>query len=519
MESAPLDIGWDDDGDVDPKEAAAVAAAELADELDHVAGLEVAAGGDGPKFFPKIVQSAPAIPQIMTTAAASDGPLTQPASAPETKVTAEPKLKRKLESGPAEQEDVESDEVQQPGATSATDSAVDGVVAGAGSAELDGAVERRLGAETILPANPFGELADESLEAFIECTIYEEAVTQAEAAEEPTTGDGAVADDGKVALAVATDGLTAEKCLAADLLLMQPKKRSIPVGWAVGGAAAVLAAGLLIGYALWGGGQEGAVESVASVAKVNAKKSSPAELTSVADSKVAKPAQAKIDADAKDDADPKALAGAKAQANADAKAQANADAKAQANADAKAQANADAKAQADADANAQADAKSQADAAAKSQADADAKAAAAMANGSGCAVSVETGRDDTVAFVGDTELGTGSGPFPSPCGEVKLRIEHPRYQTFIKTVSASPGAPTVVKASLKRPTFSLKVRSSPSGATVWVNGRTVGRSPVSVSVTGFERASIRLMKEGYGTKGRRVYVKKNQSVLVGLTKE
>ena len=52
--------------------------------------------------------------------------------------------------------------------------------------------DRTPGSGFILPANPFGELESESLEHFIECTIYEEASTTEAAADLDEVDDGLV---------------------------------------------------------------------------------------------------------------------------------------------------------------------------------------------------------------------------------------------------------------------------------------------------------------------------------------
>jgi hypothetical protein len=100
-----------------------------------------------------------------------------------------------------------------------------------------------------------------------------------------------------------------------------------------------------------------------------------------------------------------------------------------------------------------------------------------------------------------------------PCARATVVYQRPRYANLSKPFSPKEGATTKVSARLERPTFTLRVVSSPPNATVTVQGRSSGKSPVTAKVPGFEAVTVKVTKPGYQAKTTKVTAKKNGTVV------
>ena len=105
-----------------------------------------------------------------------------------------------------------------------------------------------------------------------------------------------------------------------------------------------------------------------------------------------------------------------------------------------------------------------------------------------------------------------------PCGEHTLSIKTPRYKPHQQKIVATPEEPFEAKVVLARPTFVLRLLSRPKGATVYVGGRRVGKTPRQVRVLGYETARIKVVKKGYATWTRSVYMKKRKTTVLATMK-
>jgi hypothetical protein len=133
-----------------------------------------------------------------------------------------------------------------------------------------------------------------------------------------------------------------------------------------------------------------------------------------------------------------------------------------------------------------------------------------------CAVELDVRPDDAIAFAGKTRLGRARGRLELPCGETVLAFEHPRYERATRSIDLAAGEPSSVSLRLERPTFRLRVTSKPSGARVTYGGRSVGTTPLTFPVTGFERTRLRVISPGHRPVSRQIYPKGNRSVSVSL---
>ena len=62
-----------------------------------------------------------------------------------------------------------------------------------------------------------------------------------------------------------------------------------------------------------------------------------------------------------------------------------------------------------------------------------------------------------------------------------------------------------MRVRLDRPSFKVKVTSSPSGAAITVGGNAAGRTPATVSVPGYENVTVEVSRSGYASMSRKVY--------------
>jgi hypothetical protein len=355
----------------------------------------------------------------------------------------------------------------------AVGAAVDALTGPAGDNAVEANEDQRVPhSGIVLPANPFGELNSESLEHFVECTIYEERAPTGE-----PTGELASEGSGPVVMAPAAEpepdvvsGMIGEASEPALVTSEPPRSdppiapvaaqrppmpmpmpmpmvaharaptdlpfiaRAVPMTWALGGVGVALITGLIVGYVIWGGGSTTAP----------AKDDSPDSNTSFVAPQV--------------DAAPVADAAAPV---------------------------------------------APVDAGEPRIAEA-------------CSVDVGTEPEGSEVKLGDKRLGETPGNFVVPCGDVAITVDHPRYAALTRTVSTEPGTPAELEGSLERPVFKLTVRTQPSKATVSINGRRVGVSPVTLSVRGFERHKVVVSKRGYRAAGRRVYLKETNAVNLRL---
>lgn len=97
---------------------------------------------------------------------------------------------------------------------------------------------------------------------------------------------------------------------------------------------------------------------------------------------------------------------------------------------------------------------------------------------------------------------------------MKATFRRAKYQTQVHTIA--PGD-TTADVRLERPGFKVKVTSRPAGATVKVGGAAVGKTPVVITLPGYETTSIELTRNGYAVTSQRVYAgKSGQKVDVKL---
>jgi hypothetical protein len=109
--------------------------------------------------------------------------------------------------------------------------------------------------------------------------------------------------------------------------------------------------------------------------------------------------------------------------------------------------------------------------------------------------------DAIVSVAGETYSGSAlerMGPFPP--GLLALRIQAPEYETVEQSVDLQPGETERMRLTLPpvaRGPGKFRVRSSPSGATVLIDGKVRGLTPVTLELASGRTYELALSQEGY----------------------
>lgn len=84
------------------------------------------------------------------------------------------------------------------------------------------------------------------------------------------------------------------------------------------------------------------------------------------------------------------------------------------------------------------------------------------------------------------------------CGHpIVVLAGKPQYEMWQKTVTTREGDEAVVVAALRRPRTVLRIESTPPGATVLLNHKDIGITPLTTEVSAFTTALLTLRKAGY----------------------
>jgi PEGA domain-containing protein len=106
-------------------------------------------------------------------------------------------------------------------------------------------------------------------------------------------------------------------------------------------------------------------------------------------------------------------------------------------------------------------------------------------------------------------IGTTPQKVTLPCGNpVELTIRKGRLVPAVHTVTpTAEGAK--LRVALAKPTFQVKVSSTPAGATVTMNGKSLGVTPTMIRIPAFEASALTITKDGYATETETVTPKSN----------
>jgi hypothetical protein len=110
--------------------------------------------------------------------------------------------------------------------------------------------------------------------------------------------------------------------------------------------------------------------------------------------------------------------------------------------------------------------------------------------------------------IDDKDVGTAPLAHDGPCERRRVEVSSARYAPATRWATPTTDRPETLDVTLVRPTHALTVTTIPPGATISIDGRRAGTSPVVVQVTGFQAVRITADKPGYRSVTRRVYTKR-----------
>jgi PEGA domain len=138
----------------------------------------------------------------------------------------------------------------------------------------------------------------------------------------------------------------------------------------------------------------------------------------------------------------------------------------------------------------------------------------------GCAVDVRSDPDGADIQVAGQAMGSTPTRFELPCGSHEIEVRRSRYAGAVRKVRLRPGKLDRVEVRLSRPDHKLRIVSAPVGATVTVNGKQVGTTPVVATVKGYQHIRVRIERPGFAPWSRKLYAREPLTRLsVKLTPE
>lgn len=129
--------------------------------------------------------------------------------------------------------------------------------------------------------------------------------------------------------------------------------------------------------------------------------------------------------------------------------------------------------------------------------------------GSGpCRVVVSSTPAGSMVMLDGSKMGPSPITLAAECGKHKIEIDHPRYAAQAKQITLTEGKEETLDVTLARPTHVVTVKSNPPGAQVFINGRRAGTTPTKLKILGFVRLDLELKKTGYQPVSTKLYSKK-----------
>jgi hypothetical protein len=142
-----------------------------------------------------------------------------------------------------------------------------------------------------------------------------------------------------------------------------------------------------------------------------------------------------------------------------------------------------------------------------------------LVGGGPCKAVIRTTPAGSIIRVDNTNVGPSPLTLATGCGKRKIDVVHPRYALGSRVVTLAEGKTESVDVTLTRPQHVLTITSQPPGAQVFLDGRPAGSTPTKLNVLGFVTLKLEIKKTGYAPQSVKHYSKTAQDkVAVRLTK-
>lgn len=137
-----------------------------------------------------------------------------------------------------------------------------------------------------------------------------------------------------------------------------------------------------------------------------------------------------------------------------------------------------------------------------------------------CEVEVSSAPQGAEIVLGKDVIGTTPAKLVLPCGvESKLTFKKQRFALAQRAVTPKAEGQKPVRVALAKVTFTVKVSSSPPGATIYLGAKSLGITPATVKVPAFETSTLKISKEGYAPDVQKVTPKSNNLSILSMLKK
>ncbi len=118
-------------------------------------------------------------------------------------------------------------------------------------------------------------------------------------------------------------------------------------------------------------------------------------------------------------------------------------------------------------------------------------------------------------------VGTTPAKLTLPCGvESRLTFRKQRFVSAQRAVTPNPAGQKPVRVALAKVTFTVKVSSSPPGATIYLGTKSLGITPAAIKLPAFETSTLKIAKVGYAPDVQKIAPKTNNlSISATLKKQ
>jgi PEGA domain len=131
-------------------------------------------------------------------------------------------------------------------------------------------------------------------------------------------------------------------------------------------------------------------------------------------------------------------------------------------------------------------------------------AAEGPAAASGCQLRISASANPATIEIDGVARGETPALVDVPCRPVHVELRRARYAAAERTVEPGPGV-TEVELRLSRPVVAVRILSRPAGATVRLNGKDLGKTPLTAQVTAYEHATLIWIAPDGATRTQQIY--------------
>lgn len=133
----------------------------------------------------------------------------------------------------------------------------------------------------------------------------------------------------------------------------------------------------------------------------------------------------------------------------------------------------------------------------------------AAASSASCSAEISSAPPGAEIVIAENVVGTTPQKLTLPCGTpVDIELRKARFTPVTRRIMPIPQG-AKLRVLLAKPTFLVKVSSNPPGATITLNGRSLGVTPTTIKVPQFDSSTLVIVKDGYATETQTIAPRAN----------